>query len=184
MGKQGMSKSVLWITRTAIFTALLVVAQVGTAPLGNTFVTGTAVNLLLIITVMICGMASGVTIAVISPVMAKLLGIGPFWALIPFIIIGNITLVVLWHLIANKSFGNKKIFSYVIAAIVAAVAKFAVLYLGIVKIAVPLILQLPEKQATMISGMFSISQLVTALLGGVAAIIIVPPIKAAISKNE
>ena len=184
MVEKNMRKEVLWITRTAIFTALLVVVQAATASLGNTFVTGTMVNWLLIITVMTCGLASGLTIATISPIIAKLFGIGPFWILIPFIIIGNITLVVLWNLIGNRSFGDKKITSYIIAAIIAAVAKFVVLYLGVVQIAVPIILRLPEKQAMAISGMFSIPQLITALAGGVLAIIILPVMKEAISKNN
>ena len=183
MDKKNMSKEVLWITRTAIFLALLVVTQVGTAALGNTFITGSAVNFILIVCVMTCGLASGATIAVISPILAKLVGIGPLWALIPFIIIGNVVLVVLWHIIGNKSFGDNKILSYIVAAIVAAAAKFAVLFLGIVKIAVPVLLELPQPQANMISGMFSLPQLVTALIGGVIAIVVLPVLKKAIKVN-
>ncbi len=41
----------LWITRTAVFLALLVVMQAVTAPLGNTIVTGTLVNALLAVSV-------------------------------------------------------------------------------------------------------------------------------------
>ena len=45
-------KKILWITRTAAFVALLVVVQGATAALGNTIVTGTLVNALLISAVM------------------------------------------------------------------------------------------------------------------------------------
>ena len=86
-------RNILWITRTAIFIALLIVLQAATAPLGNIIVTGTIVNLLLIVSVMSCGLASGLTVAAISPVMAKFLGIGPLWSLIPFIAAGNAALV-------------------------------------------------------------------------------------------
>lgn len=75
-----MNKKTLWITRTAALTALLVVLQASTAALGSTLVTGTVVNLLLIISVMTCGAASGLSVAVLSPVLAKLIGIGPLWA--------------------------------------------------------------------------------------------------------
>ncbi len=95
-----------WITRTAILIALLVVLQAATTPLGTTIVTGSVVNMLLIVSVMIGGLASGLTVAVISPVLAKLVGIGPLWTLIPFIILGNITLVSLWHIFGNRNMGK------------------------------------------------------------------------------
>lgn len=46
----------LWITRTAVFIALLVVLQATTAALGSTIITGAVVNMLLIVSVMTCGM--------------------------------------------------------------------------------------------------------------------------------
>ena len=96
----------LWITRTAVFIALLVVLQAATASLGNTIITGSVVNMLLVVSVMTCGMMSGLCVAVISPVMAKLIGIGPLWSLIPFIIAGNITLILTWHFIGNRNWGQ------------------------------------------------------------------------------
>ncbi len=96
----GKSK-VYWITSTAIFIALLVVAQTITSALGNQLVTGSVNNLLMIVTVMTLRLASGLTVAVASPVLAKLLGIGPLWGLIPFIIAGNLTLILIWHFIGN-----------------------------------------------------------------------------------
>ena len=184
MEQQSGKRGVLWITRTAIFLALLVVVQISTAPLGNTIITGSAVNAILIICVMICGLSSGLTIAMLSPVLAKLAGIGPLWMLIPFIILGNMVLVLIWHILGNKPFGKKEIVAYVAAAIVAALAKFGVLYIGIVKIAVPFMLDLKEMQAMVISTMFSVPQLITALIGGLVAITIVPAMKKAIKIND
>ncbi len=169
----------LWITRTAVFIALLVVLQAATAALGNTIITGSVVNMLLIVSVMTCGIMSGLFVAVISPIMAKFIGIGPLWSLIPFIVAGNITLVLLWHFIGNKHWRHEYT-TQIIALVVAAIAKFLVLYLGIVKIAVPLILGLAAQQAVVISNMFSIPQLITALLGGVIALLILSPLKRAI----
>ena len=142
----------LWITRTAIFVALLVVLQAATAALGNTIITGAVVNMLLVVSVMTCGMMSGLCVAVISPIMAKLIGIGPLWSLIPFIVAGNITLVLIWHFIGNRHWGQKYT-SLIIALAAAAAAKFLALYIGIVQIAVPLLLKLPEPQAAVISSM-------------------------------
>jgi hypothetical protein len=174
-----MNNKVLWITRTAALTALLIVMQAVTSSLGNTLVTGSIVNLILIVSVMTCGVSTGITVGIISPVCAKLFGIGPFWSLIPFIIVGNIVLIILWHIIGNGKLKNITL-SYVMALIVAAIAKFLVLYLGIVKLAIPVFLKLPEQKAIVVSNMFSIPQLITALIGGVLALIILPVLKRAI----
>ena len=169
---------VLWITCTAVFIALLIVMQAATAPLGNSIVTGSIVNLLLVTSVMTCGLSSGLTVAAVSPVMAKFLGIGPLWSLIPFIAAGNLAL--LWHFIGNSR-TRRKYTAYLAALLCASATKFLVLYIGIVRIAVPLFLGLPEAQAAVVSGMFSIPQLITALVGGALAIVIFPRVKRAIA---
>lgn len=174
---------ILWITRTAIFIALLIVMQLATAPLGNPLVTGSIVNFLLIVSVMTCGVASGLSVAVVSPIMAKLLGIGPFWSLIPFIILGNVVLVLLWYAIGNFKKG-RKLFGRIIALVAAAFAKSIVLYIGIVKIAIPVMLKLPDQQAMAISNMFSFSQLITATVGGAVALLILPVLRKAINIHE
>lgn len=178
-----MNRKVLWITQTAVLTALLIVMQSVTAAFGNTIITGSVVNLILIVSVMIAGLSSGLTVALISPVFAKFLGIGPLWALIPFIVIGNIVLVLIWHFLGNRNFG-KPMLVYVVTLVVAAVAKFLTLYAGIVKIAIPYLLNLPEQQAATISGMFSIPQLFTALIGGAAATIMLLLLKKAVKTRQ
>lgn len=174
-----MSKNTLWVTQTAVLAALLIVMQAATAALGNTIVTGSIVNLILIISVMIAGLSSGLTVAVISPIFAKFLGIGPLWPLIPFIIAGNIVLVLIWHFLGKRTFG-KPIVVYIITLIAAAAGKFLMLYIGIVRVAVPYLLNLPEPQAATISGMFSVPQLFTALIGGAIAAAILPLLKKAV----
>lgn len=169
---------ILWITRTAILIALLIVLQAVTAPLGN-LITGSIVNLLLIVSVMAYGLSSGLTVAVVSPVMAKFLGIGPLWALLPFIMAGNIVLVLLWHFIGNRRLNGKQYPAYLAALITAAAAKFSVLYIGIVQIAIPVFLDLPKPQAAVISHMFSIPQLITAFVGGAFAVALFPRLKKA-----
>jgi len=171
---------IFWITRSSIFIALLIALQVVTAPLGNIIVTGSIVNLVLIISVMTCGLAPGLSVAAISPVMAKFVGIGPLWSLVPFISAGNIVLVILWHYIGNRNMGHKYA-AYVTALVIAAIAKFLVLYVGILKIAV-LILGLPEQQVAVISIMYPIMQLITALIGGILATILLPVLKNAIGR--
>ncbi len=175
---QGKRKT-LWIAQTASMLALLIVLQFATGFLGNVFITGSVVNLMLIVSVMICGLSSGLTVAIISPFLAKLIGIGPLWEIISFIALGNITIVLIWHFIGNRNIWKKYI-AYIIALIVAAVAKFSVLYFSIVKLAIPFFLNLPAPQASIISNMFSVTQLITALIGGTLAIMILPPLKKAL----
>ena len=178
-------KNVLWITRTALLIALLVTVQFATAPLGNQFVTGSAVNLMLIVSVLTCGSATGLTVAALSPLFASLVGIGPaFPPLIPFIAIGNVAFVAAWILfgLLNKTEKSgiwHKIVS-ILAAVAAAAVKFAALYGGIVLLAIPYILGLNEKQSAVLSLSFSYPQLITATIGGVIALAVVPPVKKAI----
>ena len=174
-----MSKKVLWITRTAAFVALLIALQFATSFLNNTIITGSLVNLILIISVMMGGLSCGLTVAALSPVFAKFLGIGPLWTIVPFIALGNITLVLLWNFIGNRKAGKNQA-NYIMALIIAAVAKFLVLYISIVKIAVPFLLDLPERQASVVSGMFSVPQLITALAGGIFATIVLPVLQKAV----
>jgi len=176
-----MDKRIVWISRTAVLIALMVVLQAVTAPLGYTLLTGSVVNLMLVVSVMTCGLATGLSVSVIAPIVSKLLGIGPLWGLIPFIALGNIVLALLWHVIGNRK-PERKYVAYIIALVVAAAAKFLVLYTGIVRIAVPVLLGLPEKQAAVISGMYSYTQIITALIGGAVAIIILPTLKKAIKR--
>ena len=151
--------------------------------LGNQIVTGSVVNLILIISVMICGLSTGITVAIISPIMAKLFGIGPLWSLIPFIAVGNAILVTLWHFVGNLKMRNKHI-ANISALIAAAAAKAAFLYIGIVRIAIPYILELPEQQAKAISSIFSVSQLITASIGGVCAALILATLKKGVKPEK
>lgn len=172
-----MNKKIRWITQTAVCTALLIVLQMITAPLGNTLVTGSLVNLVLVISVLIGSFSTGATVAVISPIFAKLIGIGPLWSIIPCIILGNLSLIILWDFFGK----NKR--KYILAWIAAAVVKFVVLYVGVVQFTIPVLLKLPEKQAMIMSTAFSLPQLITAGIGGGVALAIVPVLRAS-RKNE
>ncbi len=171
-----------WIANTAVLIALLIVLQAATTPLATPLLTGSIVNFMLVVSVMVCGISSGVTVAAISPLAAKLLGIGPLWSLIPFIMAGNLALVLVWHILGRLPGRTRR--SLVPALLTAAAAKFLILYFGIVKLAVPVLLRLPEQQAAVISGMFSLSQLATALLGGGLALLVLPVLRRALEKGQ
>ena len=176
------NKKALWLTQTAVFMALLIGAQAATASFGQ-LVTGSIVNFILIMSAMSCGLASGLVVALASNVFAKLIGIGPLWSIIPFVMAGNAALVSVWHIVGKTKFLNVHI-ARVAALVIAAVCKFFVLYLGIVKIAIPLFLNLPEAQAKVVSNLFSLPQLLTASIGGTLALAILPVIEKVMRKNQ
>ena len=180
-----MNKKIRWITETAVLLALLIVLQSITKPLGQ-LVTGSCVNGVLAIAALFVGLSSGVTIALISPVMAYLLGIAPQILTVPAIMVGNAVFVVLLKLIAGSCANKGKMIA---AWLAAAVAKFAALYLIVVKIicgvAAPALLAagtLKEPMLKALPATFSYPQLITALIGGAVALLIVPVLKKALHR--
>ena len=179
----------MWITRTAVLTALLVTVQLATAPLGNQFVTGSAGNLIMVVALLTCGPATGVTVAIVSPACASLIGFGPaFPPLVPFIALGNAAFICAWHFLGklnkfSKSGKLHRVTNYMVV-IIAAFIKFLVLYAGIVKIAVPYILDLNEKQGAVLTLAFSYPQIITATIGGVIALAIVPTLRKALNSQS
>ena len=123
-----MHKKVQWITETAVMLALLVALQALTKPMGQ-LVTGSFVNTVLAVAVLVAGLYSGMVVAFVSPVLAYLLGIAPQILTVPAIMVGNTVFVVLLFYIASKD--SRKLLRQILAWVSAAVAKFAVLY-GIV----------------------------------------------------
>ena len=181
-----MNKKIRWITETAILLALLVTLQAVTKPAGQ-LVTGSCVNTVLAIAVLVGGLWSGVTIALISPVLAFLLGIAPQILTVPAIMVGNTVFVILLHFLADKN--GKQIGKQVCAWIVAALAKFAALYLIVVKIICGVLsesllasgaMKPPMLQA--LPATFSWPQLITALIGSAVALAIAPVIRKALHK--
>ena len=173
------NSKVRWIARTAVLIALLVALQAVTRPLGNTIITGSIVNMMLVISVMSCGLATGLTVAAVSPVMAAALGIAPNWLFAPFIALGNLALVTIWHLIGNRKMGPKYV-PWIIALVTAAVAKFLIMHFGVVGI----VMGLPFRLETLLGSPFSLPQCLTASIGGVLAIIVFPTLKKAINSQR
>ena len=128
---------------------------------------------------------SGVAVAAISPFFAFMFGIGPaLFQIVPAVALGNVVLVLAWHFVP-KLFKKEDSIAYnLVTAIVAAVVKFLTLYLVIVKLLIPTVLKLPDPQASVMSATFSTPQLITALIGGIIAVIIVPALKKAVNKSK
>ncbi len=171
-----MNNKTRWITQTAVLTALLIVLQAATAPAGQ-LVTGSAVNAVLAIAAILGGLSCGLTVAILSPFCAFLLGIGPqIIAIVPAIAIGNCVYVVLLALLSKES-----VVSRVVAWLAASGAKALTLYLVVVQLLCR-VLPLKPPQIEKFTAMFSLPQLVTALIGGAVAMLMVPLLKKAIKK--
>ena len=162
-----------WLTRTSLMIALLIVLQFVTKAFGQ-LVTGSCVNAVLAFSALSSGIYSGLVVAVLSPFFAFLLGIGPqFFPLTPAIAAANCVFVLVLHLLCrNKSGTMPKI----LACIASAFLKFLTLNVLIVQLLCR-ILELPDKQVTMFTTMFSWPQFITALIGSAIALIIVSRIR-------
>lgn len=176
---------VLWITRTAVLVALLIALQwatAGTQAFAGQYITGSLVNCVLAISALFGGLWSGIVVALVSPFCAFLLGIGPaLIQIVPCIAVGNLVYVlVLWALLGRKWGAVWQRFAGVT---VAAGAKFLTLYIAVVKIVIPVMGEaLKAPQVQKFTAMFSWPQLVTALIGGALAMLLLPLLKKAIKK--
>lgn len=191
-----MRKRILWVTETAIMLALLICLQwVGSFvpdQMTKQLITGSLVNCVLAVTVLVAGMGSGITVAIISPVCAFLFGIAPNFITVLPIMIGNVCYVILLRLIVGKTM--KPVWKQPVALATAAVVKFGVLYLLVVqlicgvasgallgkKLGETVLLAPPMLE--MLPTMFAWPQLVTALIGGVVALLIVPVLRKALHR--
>lgn len=191
-----MKKTITWIAQTAVMLALLICLQwVGSLipePTAKQLVTGTLVNCVLAITVLIAGMSNGITVAVISPVCAFLFGIAPNIVTVLPIMVGNVCYVVLLRLIIGKT--GKSFWKQPVALVTASAVKFGVLYLLVVVVICGLAsgallgqkvgdtVVLAEPMLKMLPVMFTWPQLITALTGGTLALAISPVLRKALHR--
>ena len=148
-------------------------------------VTGSCVNMVLAMTVLIMGCSGGLTVALVSPIAAYLLGIAPQLVTVPGIMVGNSMFVLILSMLNRKPVWKRSL-----VVLGAAVAKFLVMYIVVVKVicgfAANVFIKnglLKEAMLTQITVMFAWPQLVTALIGGEIAVLIVPTLKIAL-RNE
>jgi len=186
-----MNKKARFIAETAAMLALLIALQAVTKPLGQ-LVTGSCVNAVLAITALLVGMHSGIVVAVLSPVFAFLFGIAPNFVTVLPIMVGNVCFTVLLALIAGKH--HKPLWRQPVALVAAAGTKFLVLYLLVVKVICGVasgsllgkklgdIVVLAPPMLTKLPAMFTWPQLITALIGGTVALLILPVLRKALRK--
>ena len=191
-----MKNKIRWITETAVMLALLICLQwVGSFvpdQMNKQLITGSLVNCVLAVTVLVAGMGSGITVALISPICAFLFGIAPNFVTVAPIMVGNVCYVVLLRLIIGKSL--KPVWKQPVALVSAAVVKFGVLYLLVVRLICGIasnallgkkigeVVVLAPPMLKMLPTMFAWPQLATALIGGTLALLVVPVIRKALKR--
>ena len=180
------NKKVRWITETAVMLALLVALQAATKPMGQ-LVTGSCVNAVLAIAALVGGLGSGLAIALISPVLAFLLGIAPQILTVPAIMAGNSVYVLLLALLADKT--GKSPIRQGIAWLTASVVKFVTLYMIVVRLICGVFSEkllgsgaLKPPMLKALPATFSWPQLFTALTGCAVALLMVPILRKALRK--
>ena len=194
-------KQILRITRTAMLLGLTVAAQyfiqilLG-ATIVSQLITGSLVNMFLILSALICGFWSGFSIAVIVPFISLAIGRMPHIWLIPFIMLGNLAIVfAFWAICGRKVYDMSiRFFSlnWAGASIAGALLKFMVLYFGVTKIFINFILvndsalKAPQiaKMTSVITFNYSFPQLATALLGSILVYMTYPVLKKAVINNQ
>lgn len=180
-------KRLLHLTETAMMLALLITLQALTKPYGQ-LLTGSLVNALLAITVLMVGIPGGLAVAIISPILAYFLKIAPQILTVPAIMVGNSIYVVLLHLLSDRH--GRKLGRQLLAWGVAAGAKFAALYAIVVWLICGVLSErlldsgvMKPAMLNLLPATFSWPQLVTALIGGGVALAIVPVLRKALHRE-
>lgn len=186
-----MHRKIRRITDTGLLLALLICLQWAGAQiptqLTKQLVTGTLVNCVLAVTVLLVGKAGGITVALLSPVFAFLLGIAPQIITVLPIMAGNTAYILILGFLLGTA--KRPLRRNCAALVLASLVKFATLYFLVVvlvcDLAAPALLGqkvgayvlLAPKMLQMLPVMFSWPQLVTALSGGTLALLITPTLR-------
>lgn len=160
------------ITTTAILLAICIVSQFFKNL--SVYLTGPVINAALILTVLYAGLACGIILSIITPVTSFFITGSPVMAAIPAmfpcIMIGNIILVAAVALLWERC---GKTAGLPVSITIGASAK--ALFMGILISLIILPNLLPEKMQPMMHVLqlqFSVTQFLTALIGGIYAVII------------
>jgi hypothetical protein len=177
------SQNIRRMVTTAILVALTIVFQLMRPVLGgnniiSTYIIGSLVNLALIVAACAVGLWSGVVVAVITPIIALMQGHATLVTM-PGIILGNIVLVVIYALWAQKDKTSLKVswVRWTIVGVIAALVKYAAILLGIAAVMAPV----NHKAFFAVVSTLSVPQhvqIVTAIVALVLGGIIVPMLPA------
>ncbi len=178
------SYSIRRMVITAALLALTVVFQyIRLLPIPldvSVYIIGTLVNLCLILAAVLAGLWSGLMISIAAPLVALLQGYAPA-PMVPFLIAGNVVLVLLYALIPGPGFrktGKLAVIPWLLAGMPGAVLKYFIITAGQA-------LMLSSAQGKAFYALLAtgalrqVQQLITALVAAVLAYMILPRLKKA-----
>ncbi len=184
-----MELSTKQITQTALLLAICIASQLMKNV--SVYITGSIINMTIILAVLLIGLSSGILLSVISPLTAFWIAPSPITMGIPFIIpcimIGNILLVLGVWVFQRKRLTTKTTIRLAIGMGLGAIAKATFMGVSIVMILLPLYsgnIGVPEQKLNVLlqtaQVTFSITQLITAIIGCVISYIVWSRIKSAV----
>ncbi len=153
----------MFLALTLVFQALRLLPFIGGMPY-STIIIGSLVNMCLYASVLFMNeTAAGLMISVCAPAAAFLQGHLAFVALIPFVAVGNAVLIMCFYYV-------RKINNYAAIALSAA-AKWAVMFLS-AKYLLHFFVKADYDRLKVIIAGFNLPQLITAVIGGVLALVL------------
>lgn len=152
------------LTITAMLLAMCIVFQMMKS--WSVYLTGSAVNCILVVATVTCGFYSGSAIALLTPVIAFFIGATPIVnalpLMMPVIMIGNELLVLAIHLLWKE----KMQWCRILGMAVGCVAKAGFLWVTVWYVVLPMLgTGLPPQMVTAAKASFSVTQLITACIG-------------------
>ena len=169
-----MQNKTLLITRTGILLALTVVMQylgslLGSAltlGLGTQLLVGSLVNMMLFLTTLYCGILCALVVSFLAPIIAYLFGIMKVALpiVIPFVGLGNALLCCVFYSVLLIIKG-KRLISLPISVVISAAIKFV--FLALVLTPILSSFSMDETIISALTIIFGVTQLETALIGGV-----------------
>ena len=177
-------KATVWVAEAALLLALLVVVQLLTfavpksVPLVSQLFTGSLVNMVLIVGAGSVGFSGSAVAAVASPLLAYAFGQMAFPQMIPVVAVGNLIIVtILWFFLRTAGAEAPGMGRSILGIVVGAAAKTAFLWGATVWVILPMFFAGKASVAEKLSMMFSWPQAVTAVIGGILALLILPAIR-------
>lgn len=154
-----MNKDVAFITKTGLLLALALVIQIVLAPFAQPVV-GPLINMVLLLSVVLVGPWGAAIIGCLTPLVAFFVGIMGLLPVIPIIMLGNCSYVIVIHALGRKN--------RVSGLVTAALTKFTLMAAGVRLLAMFFVPNLP---APIILAL-SVPQLYTALIGGAVGLLV------------
>ena len=162
------SERTLFIARLGLLLSFTLVIQMAGLPQP---ITGPLVNTVLFLATWMFGPLAGILIGSLTPLVALFRGQLPaiLAPMVPFILAGNVSLVLIFYLIA-KALREYSVIRWMLSLLSASAVKTLLLY-GAVIFIVPHIAG--ERLPTPVEWMMSLPQFVTALIGGILTYLLV-----------